>query len=101
MKFTFKTYKPKGAHSSIYKPIHRIKYQKQEVGNIIPHQVFPGGSFQPGLKVIKADIAEDGNPNCKWKWVWFQPQPTLQAAKDFLNNNIDSILEKYVLKTSD
>jgi len=100
MKFTFKTDKPKGAYSSFFKPIHYIKYKKQKVGNIIQKDL-SGGSFKPGLQVIKADIMEDGNPNCKWKWVWFLPQPTLQAAKDLLNNNIDSILEKYVLKTSD
>ncbi len=94
-KFTFKTTKPTGRYKSFYSPYHEIKLNKKVVGNI------SDADFQIGLMVYKNDIMEDGNPNCSWKWIWLKHKSeTLELAKTFLNDNIDSILDKYDLHSS-
>jgi hypothetical protein len=94
-KFTFKTVKPTGSYSSFYPNHNYIKLNKIQVGTIkdkLPHRI--------KLMVIKEDINSDGNPNCKWEWVTLKREfNTIQEAKDFLNDNIDSMLEKFKLKT--
>jgi len=92
-KFTFKTTKPTGKYRSFYSDHHYIKIRKKECGNIDnkpPHRI--------RLMIIKENINENRNPNCKWKWISMKRESkTLQEAKDFLNNNIDIILAKYEL----
>jgi hypothetical protein len=52
--------------------------------------------------VIKSDINEDGNPNCKWKWIKLgKKSESLQEAKEFLNENIETIMAKYNLHFSE
>ena len=93
MKFTFKTEKPTGRYSSFFPRTHYIKLNKKEVGLIVDI------TWDIRLMVYKSDILEDGNPNCDWKWIKLKKESeTLQEAKDFLNNNIDAILNKYKLK---
>jgi len=94
MKFTFKTTKPTGPYSSFSNDWNEIKLNKKVVGNI-------GGQipFTISLYVMKKDIMEDGNKNCEWKHVRLKKQSeTLQEAKDFLNANIEKILQLYTLK---
>lgn len=44
----------------------------------------------------KADINEDGNPNCTWRWVTLKAKfESLQGAKDWLNENFLLITNKY------
>ncbi len=96
-KFTFKTDKSTGRYSSFYPDQHYVKLKKKEVGHIgdkAPYKI--------RLQVIKADINEDDNPNCSWKLITLKKESeSLQEAKDFLNEHIDKILEKYNLHLED
>jgi len=90
MKFTFKTVEPTG-RLNFDPPYHHVKFRKIQVGSIdnsFPHKI--------RLMVMKKDLMEDGNPNCKWKWITLRKESkSLQEAKDFLNNNVEGILKKY------
>jgi|GEM_PF-2315572 hypothetical protein len=90
-RFTFKTNHPTGSYSAFFNSSHDVKLNKVVVGNILddkPHKI--------RLMVIKADINEDGNPNCAWKWITLKhDSDSLQDAKDFLNANFDIITGKY------
>ena len=91
MKFTFKTTKQTGPYSSFSNDWNEIKLNKKAVGNI-------GGQvpFTISLYVMKKD------KNCEWKHVRLKKQSeTLQEAKDFLNANIEKILQLYTLKQVD
>lgn len=90
MKFTFTTEHPTGAYRSFYSSSHHIKLKKKKCGLI------SGKTLEISLMVVKTDINEDGNPNCTWKWITLAKNSnTLQEAKDWLNDNIASILAKY------
>lgn len=93
MKFTFKTEKPTGTYRSFYPSAHYIKLKGKQVGSITDKE-----HYKIRLKVVKKDVLEDGDPNCTWKWITLTKESqSLQEAKDFLNENIDSILTKYNL----
>ncbi len=93
MQFTFKTEKPTGKWKAFQSDQHYIKFKGKEVGEI-GHE----HPFTIRLMVIKDDINEDKNTNCKWKWIKLSKKSeSLMEAKDFLNNKIDSIMEKYNL----
>jgi len=91
MKFTFKTEKATGRYRSFHPDWHHIKLEKIKVGAITdskPHKI--------RLQIIKKDILEDGNPNCTWKWIQLKGRfDSIQDAKIWLNDHIDSILSKY------
>lgn len=92
MKFTFKTTKVTGQFHSFFNDTHDIKLNKVKVGSI------EDKTWKIRLKVIKTDINEDGNPNCDWKWVTLKKESkSLQEAKDWLNENINIITNKYPL----
>lgn len=88
-KFTFKTTKPTGQWSWLSEPSHAIKIGKIKVGSIdnsAPHTI--------RLQKIKADIMEDGNPNCVWRWVKLKAQfKSIEEAKEFLNSNYEAIIK--------
>jgi hypothetical protein len=87
--FTFKTTKPTGRYAWTSNPWHEIKLNKVVVGTI------GHGTWEIRLKVIKADINEDKNPNCPWKWITLKNKSeSLDETKIFLNENINEILEK-------
>ena len=94
IKFTFKTTRESGKYSWLHNPSHKIKLNKFEVGSIdheMPHKI--------RLMVIKKDINEDGNPNCDFKWVTLaQKSESVDAAKIWLNENIDRIISQFTLK---
>jgi hypothetical protein len=97
MKFTFKTDKPKGSYSSFFPNHNRIKLNKKDVGTIDDKK-----PFKIRLMVEKDDIMEDGNPNCKWRWVTLkQESDSLQDAKDFINRFLPEILIKYTIHTKE
>lgn len=94
IKFTFKTTRTTGSYAWLHKPSHKILLNKNWVGSIEP--VKP---FSIRLMVMKADIMEDGNPNCPWKWITLKHESeTLDEAKTFLNENIDVIMTRYKIK---
>jgi len=92
-KFTFKTKKSTGRGSPFYPDHHYIEIKGRECGSIddkSPHRI--------RFMVEKKDINEDGNPNCKWKWIMLTKKSTsLSEAKEFLNSAFDIILAKYNL----
>ena len=92
MKFTFKTEKSPGSYSSFFPHTHFIKLKKNIVGKITDRK------WIIRLMVVKSDIIEDGNPNCKWKWVELtQKSNSLQEAKDWLNEHCDELQRVYTL----
>jgi hypothetical protein len=97
MKFTFKTEKSTGRYSAFYPDNHYIKLNKKQVGKISDKK-----PYLIRLSVVKKDINEDGNPNCKWKWITLKKESkSLQEAKDFLNETIEAIMCAYELHLSD
>jgi hypothetical protein len=96
-KFTFKANKATGKFASFYNYDHDILYKKINVGSI--HYEAP---FTIRLKVEKANITEDGNPNCSWKWITLKGEhESLQAAKDWLNANADRLFATYPISIED
>ena len=97
MKFTFKTIKPTGRYRSFEANNHHIKLKRKQLGSIddkFPHSI--------RLMVVKKDILEDGNPNCNWKWITLSKKSdSIKEAKEFLNNNIEGIMNKYTLHQHD
>lgn len=57
--FTFKTKKPTGRYASFYPSNHYIKLKNRKVG-----QIDDETPYRIRLMVKKADINENGNPNC-------------------------------------
>ena len=92
-KFTFKTERPTGKWKSFSATWYYIKLDGKEVGSIgedKPHKI--------RLMVVKDDINSDGNPNCPWKWITLKKESeTMDAAKEWLNNNIAEITTKWKL----
>jgi len=94
-KFTFKTDKATGMYRSFHPDHIAIKLNKIKCGGIDdkrPHQI--------RLQVIKKDIMEDGNPNCKWRNILLKKESnSLQEAKNWLNapEILKIIHEKYTL----
>lgn len=95
-KFTFKTEKPTGRYKSFYTEIHYIKLNGKEVGTI------DAEDFRIRLQVIKADIGEDGNRNCPWKWIKLAVKPeSLESAKEYLNENFNAIKSSFNIYLSE
>lgn len=87
MKFTFKK-EPKmtGLASIGHNPGTFIKYGGRVVGFIsAPQWSSKDNLCRIRFSVLKSDLNEDGNPNCKWKWI--QLKATFESdgeARDFL-----------------
>lgn len=96
-KFTFKTTKPIGRFASFDTAYHEIKLAGKCCGTIgveAPHKV--------RLMVMKTEKFTDSNTNCPWTWIKLAKEnATVQAAKDWLNENFASINEKYTLYTQE
>lgn len=107
MKFTFKKVIHEGRWRSFQPESHKIKFNKEIVGDIsqirnigICNQRSDDGKFKIRLMVNKKDIMEDGNPNCVWKNIFLHDRfDTAQEAKDFLNTHIKTITTQYRLHT--
>jgi hypothetical protein len=94
IKFTFKTHRETGSYAWLHKPHHDVLLNKNLVGAIEPDK-----PFSIRLMVMKADIIEDGNCNCPWKWITLRHESENVAdAKVFLNEGIDAILSKYIIR---
>ena len=97
MKFTFKTTGATGKFRSFSLPIIDIKLNKKLIGSILPET-----PYLVSFMVNKQDIYEDNNSNCAWKWVRLKKEfRSIDEAKEFINNNIDKILEKFDLHCLD
>lgn len=87
MKFTFKTTKPTGRYRSFGVPFHDIKLNGVVVGSIgdeKPHAV--------RFMKVKADIMEDGNAHCAWKWARIKREfESIDHAKTWILENSETI----------
>ena len=93
-KFTFKTEKPTGRYKSFYPDTHLIKLNKKEVGMIDNNRA----PFKLSFMVMKTDKITDSNKNCDWRWNTLSKEFTsLQEAKDWANEHIDSIMSQFTL----
>lgn len=89
-KFTLKKINPTGKYKSFYEPDILIKYNRKECGTVYKKD----NLYKIRLMVYKKDITEDGNPNCKWKWIALKGDfNDLDSVKDFLNKNSKAILD--------
>lgn len=68
-----------------------IKLKKKQVGRIY------GGSWnQDDFKVMF--VIKDASEYCGWKWITFKARfDTFEAAKNFVKENYNAIVEKYDL----
>ena len=97
IKFTFKTHRETGSYAWLHKPHHNILLSKNWVGSINPEK-----PYLIRLMVMKKDINEGGNPTCLWKWITLKNESeSLDEAKTFLNENIESIMSKYKIREYD
>ena len=99
-KFTFKTEKSTGRYRAFFQEAHHIKYNKIEVGLIREIQACDKLSehFKISLMVMKTAEITDNNPNCPWKWIHLKTQfESLDAAKVWLNENVQTITSKFTL----
>ena len=94
VKFTFKTEKPTGRYKSFDSNNHIIKLNGFGVGSIDdekPHKI--------RLMVYKKDVLEDGNPNCKWKWIVLKSNfENLEDAKKYILDNAIKITTQFNLR---
>lgn len=91
-KFTFKTDHPTGRYQSFFKSTTSIKLQKRVCGSILERD----GKFKIQLMIIKADINEDDNPNCKWRLIQLKIGfETEKAAKLFLNEKREGLKKRW------
>jgi hypothetical protein len=69
---------------------HPFKYSKNDLWTV-------------GLMIIKADIMEDDNPNCPWRWAWMKTQFKDDVeAKAWIKENWEMLLMRYdIRKTKD
>lgn len=73
-----------------------IKVNKKECGFI--DTTFGKPFAEIKFSIIKADIMEDGNPNCTWKWITLKKKFESETqARVFVKENIVAIAEKYNL----
>lgn len=87
--FTFKTNKPTGAYKSFFSATHNIKLNGLVVGELID-----GEEVKIRFRTVKADINEDKNPNCVWKWVTLKKKfASLHEAKAFIKENNNALQE--------
>lgn len=92
-KFTFKNEPAKWLRSQRV----TIKYNKIEVGIIYAE----GNTWYAQLQIMKTETLTDGNPNCPWLWGTIVNKPTLDEVKKWLNDNRETIFEKYTLHLQD
>jgi hypothetical protein len=99
-KLTFKTVKSTGKYRSFQDPIHMIKWNKKQVGNIYVNHPGDGTEYYDiTLMIYKDDRHTDNNPNCVWKHIrLLRHHDSLKAAQDWLKVNIDSVVKVNGLK---
>ena len=94
--------KPKGLASVANPyPSTYILSDKNWAGSIHPPSYSSKtNSWRVGIMVIKADIMEDKNPNCAWKWVHFAEEFETEAlARVWIKEHWKSLNEKYNIRT--
>lgn len=74
-----------------------IKIKGKKVGIIHPPS-WCKESYTIQFMIVKADIMEDRNPNCIWRNITLNAKfSELEDAKQFVIDNINSIVKKYTL----
>jgi len=77
-----------------------MKIKKKKFGEIVaPTWQTEDNRWYISIKVVKKQIDEDGNPNCKWKWVHFKQRFVKEEhAREWIQEYIDELMKKYILQ---
>lgn len=104
MRITFKKRAKERGLGGIARPKAHvdIKLNGKICGSINPPLVNDPWNKANGWKVyfvvIKADINEDNNPNCEWKWIGMKPVfETENEAREYVKTALPFIMTKYTL----
>ena len=93
-KFTFKTEKAVGRYRSFDTDDHQIKFNKFVCG-----QIQDGVPYQIRLMVW---TDEEKHENARWKWIALKKESnSLQEAKEFLNQRIEILFEKFNIRITE
>jgi hypothetical protein len=102
MKFTFRKQPRITGKAGIGYPIRSIdiKLRNKKVGQISAPNWLK--DWEIWVTVLKKDIMEDKNPNCEWRNVRLAILPVSdEDAKEYLQENIEKIIEKFTLYSLD
>jgi hypothetical protein len=76
-----------------------IKIDGKEVGYIAP-PTWQTRDIWTIRFMVKDELQE--NPNCDWKWVTFKTEfATEPEAREFIRQNLNRILDRYILHSND
>lgn len=91
--FTFKTTKPTGRYASFNNSYTEIKQDGKYVGTISAEQ-----PHRARFMVTKADVNEDGKPNCPWMWITLKHEAeSVKEQQTWLKGNYEAITKRYTL----
>lgn len=101
MKFTFKINRPTGKWKSFDYTTVDVKLDGKRVGTISENRIY-STQWKISFHIEKKDIMEDGNPNCTWRNIFLANKfSSIEEAKNWLNENIDTLMKKYALHKLD
>lgn len=101
---TFKKHpKATGLAAISDRPQIDIKFRNKRVGIIHQPTAFRGmNNWQIGFMIVKADLMEDGNPNCPWRWLFVKNDATdEESARSWVKRNFESFTKRYNLWSHD
>lgn len=94
-KFTFKKNTPVGKFAVFQTKYTDIKFNKKVCGSINRDREY---KWKILLSVMKNEKFNDGNENCDWMNIVLKTVfEKEEQARDFLNNNIDKIMDTFTL----
>lgn len=103
IKVTFKKHPKETGLASVGNPYQSVdcKINKKTFGLICaPTWQTKGNKWSIQIMVIKTE--PDNNPNCNWKWINFKATfDSPELAREWLQSNIENILNKYTLRFSE
>lgn len=99
-KVTFKKHPQQKGLSRVGNPYrgYDIKIKKVKFGTIYAPSWRAGSRWGVQFAIEKDENNDDGNSNCSWMWL-FAPLEfeSDESAKEWIQSNIDEILNKYTL----
>jgi len=84
----------------IGQPSVDIKLNKKVIGSIsAPRNFLQRNYWQIGYAVVRKELMEDGNPNCKWRWITLElKHDNLNLAKEFVRKEENNILKQFNIR---
>lgn len=91
-KFTFKMNRPTGKWKCFSSTSCDILLEKNLVGSFYEDKSTANTIIEIRFMKMKADIMEDGNSNCLWKWTTLNKKcASFDEAKTWVNENFEII----------